>query len=128
MTTVPEWIGYRAEVAVKYGTGAVEIGHVRTFSNERVVVETDSDTLRFHMATLSMVGAAEVKLTSITPDLRRRAVRRATIRRAVRSIRSSLRDDHFYRLNDDVSGALAALIELRDEVARRIAALSELDD
>jgi hypothetical protein len=129
MTTVPEWIGYRAEVAVVYGSGAVELGRVWMFDAERVVVKTDDDTLRFRTATLTMVGTRDARLGNVTDGLRRRADRRTAVRSAVRTLKTMMTTDERLRRSDpDLDEAMAALIELRDEVTRRVAALSELDD
>jgi hypothetical protein len=129
MTAAPEWIGYRAEVAVVYGGGAVEIGRVWTFNDERVVVEVEGDVLRFHVATLTMVGTRDASLCIVTDERRRRAARRAAVRSAVRTLKTMMNSDERLRRPDpDLDEALTALIELRDEVTRRIAALSELDN
>jgi hypothetical protein len=125
-TVTQEWIRYGLRVAIVWSNGSVSIGTVVSGTDSSVFVQADGERHRFRKHSLVLFGSSSTHLEQITPALIRRADLGAEIRKALITMRKYVADPRL-RTRPDVDQAMTALIELRDQITARIAALCELD-
>lgn len=125
-TVAREWIRYGLRVAIVWSNDSVSVGTVVSSTDSSVFVQADGERLRFRKHSLTLFGGTATRIEPLTPALERRAEIRAELRSAARIMRQYAADPRV-RHHNDLDEALTALIELRDQITARIAALCELD-
>jgi hypothetical protein len=119
------WIWYGVRVAVVWSDDRVSLGKVVGLTDSSVFVEVDGDRVRFRPHSLTMFGG-DARIERPNAMLVRLADQQRAIRTEARAVRARAADSRLQR-GKNITDAIEALIELRDEATRSIAYLSTLD-